>query len=74
VIFSPGPAQREAAVDFFLHAQEEWVSLEEVKAAAEAYWLAEHRTEEVKGHLERLKLDLGFPKGSLCEGCRGWAT
>jgi hypothetical protein len=74
VISSPDPTQQEAAVEFLLRAQKEWVSLPEAKAAAEAYRLAEHRTEEVKGHLDRLKLDLAFPKGSLCEGCKGWAT
>jgi hypothetical protein len=75
VIFSPDPTQREAAVEFLLRAQKEGVSLPEAKAAAQAYRLAEQQTEAVKEqHLDRLRLEIAFPKGSLCEGCRGWAT
>jgi hypothetical protein len=56
VISSPDPTQREAAIEFLLKTQEEFVSLPEAKATANAYQLAEHRTDEVRGHLDRLRL------------------
>lgn len=70
-IFSPDPAQREAAIAFLLKAQTEWVSLPEVEVAAEAYRQAEARTKQVKDHVERLRLAVGFPQGSTCYACRG---
>lgn len=74
VISSPDQAQREAAIEFLLRVQMEWVSLPEVGVAAEAYRQAEAKTSAVKGHVERLRLRVAFPPGSTCDACRGEAT
>jgi hypothetical protein len=72
IIWSPDAAQREAAVNYFLNKQDEWVSLPETQTAADAYRLVEEKTAEVKQHLERLELAQVFPRGSTCDGCKGW--
>lgn len=62
--------QREEAIEFFLKAQGEWVALPEARAAAEAYRKADQATGEVKGHIDRLRLAVAFPPGSVCDACR----
>jgi hypothetical protein len=74
IIWSPDANQREWAIEYFLNKQEEWVSMPETQAAADAYRLAEEKTAEVKRHLERLGLDQVFPRGTTCDGCKGWSV
>jgi hypothetical protein len=74
VVSSPDPAQRQAAVDFLLINQSLWASLPSAQAAEEAFRRAEAATGAVKQHLERLRLALAFPSGSVCDSCRDWAV
>ena len=66
---APKPGQCDKATDYFLKAQLEMKSLPEAKAAGEAYRFAELAIEEVKGHIDRLRLAVRFPTGSVCDGC-----
>ena len=63
------PDQCANATKYFLRKQEEMKSLPQAQAAGKAYRIAEAATEDVKGHIERLRLAVGFPLGSVCDGC-----
>ena len=66
------PEHREEPIDYFLEAQKDLMSLPEIRAAGEAYRSAEETTTVVKGHVERLRLAVDFPPGSVCDACREW--
>ena len=74
VIAAPNAALRGQAVDFLLQAQDKFVSIEEAQTAKVCYREGEQRTDELKRHLDRLRLARAFPAGTLCDGCRGWAS
>ena len=63
-------AQPEKAIDYFLRAQEQLESLPEVKTAGEVYRNAEQATEMVNDYVDRLRLAVTLPPGSLCDGCQ----
>ena len=71
VAFAHYDDQHKAAIKYFLKAQVDLVSLPESQRAAETYHAAGDATNVVKGHLDRLRLTVKFPPGSLCDGCRG---
>ena len=73
-IFAPDEIQRMQAITFIIKGQETMVQLPEANAAAEGYRLAETRVENVKRHIQRLRLVLGFPLGSECDGCENWVN
>ena len=65
------PEQQEASIEYFLTAQDGLRMLPQAQSASGAYRGAESAAKVVKGHIERLRLTLGFPAGSVCDGCRG---
>lgn len=73
VISGPDEGRHTRLIELLLKAQEEWTDLPEAGAAAEAYRLAEAATSEVRQQLDRLRLAVGFPTGSRCQGC-DWET
>jgi hypothetical protein len=73
VITAPDATLRERAVNFLLEAQKKLVSMEEAQAATDCYRKAEQKTEELKRHLDRLRLARVFPTGVYCDVCSGWA-
>ena len=64
--------QPEEAIKYFLKAQEELKSLPEARSAGEAYCSARKAAGFVVGHIDRHKLAVGFPPGSVCDGCQEW--
>lgn len=72
VIYAADKSERSKAIEFFLNAQSELISLPAAQASVDAYSLAERATNDVKSALERLGLAVGFPPGSSCDGCREW--
>ena len=70
VVYAPEEAQRELAIQFFVKAQEALACLPETLVAAEAFRKAEEKTVAVKAHIDRLKLAVGFPQGTVCDGCK----
>lgn len=78
---SNGPAisaseedQRDRAISFMVERQETMIPLSEARASAKGYRAVETRVENVKRHIQRLRLALGFPPGSKCDGCENWVS
>ena len=71
-IYAPDEGQRVRAINFIVEGQETMVQLPEASAAAEGYRTAEKGVENVKRHIQRLRLALGLPLGSECEACKNW--
>ena len=69
VISGPDEKRHEELVELLLKAQKEWTRLPEAGAAAEAYRRAEAAAAEVRQQVDRLRLAVGFPPGSRCDGC-----
>ena len=69
-ISSPDEVVRDGAINFLLDAQKSLVSLDAVVAATRAYSEAKVETGKVKEHVNRLRLDVAFPKGTTCDACR----
>ena len=74
VVYATGKSRLEKAIGFFLKSQEELTGVAEAQAAVKAYRRVESGTKALKGHIDRLRLAVAFPRGSLCNGCRAWAT
>ena len=70
VVYASEEAQREVAIQFFVKSQKELACLPETLVAAEAFRKAEEKTVAVKAHIDRLKLTVGFPQGTVCDGCK----
>ena len=66
--------QKDVAIEFILKAQEGLGDLPKAKPTADAYGEAERATREVKKHVERLRLAVGFPTGSVCDACSNWVS
>lgn len=73
VICAPEENRREEAITFFLKAQEELRYLPQAHSAVYVYRRVEEQTVVTKQQVERLRLTVGFPPGSVCDGCRDWA-
>ena len=65
--YTAGESGLEAAQ--FLKAQKEFDSLPQAEKAGKAFRIAEGATENVIGHIDRLRLAEIFPPGSVCSGC-----
>ena len=74
VILSLDSTQCEEAIDYFQNGQEGLRSLREAQAGAEAFRRAEDWTAAVMREVEMLRLSVGFPLGSVCDGCREWVN
>jgi len=79
--FGNGPAiswseegQRERAITFMIERQETMIHLPEAGTAVNSYRAVEKGVESVKSHIDRLRLALGFPTGSKCDGCENWVS
>ena len=70
VVYASEEAQREVAIQYFIKSQKELASLPETLVAAEAFRKAEEKTVAVQAHIDRLKLAVGFPQGTVCDGCK----
>ena len=69
VISSPDEKERELAIDFLLSAQEGLVPPRDFAKAVKACRLVEQATNDLKKHMELLKLGPAFPPGSSCSLC-----
>ena len=57
------------AINYLLDAQVSLVELTETRAARATYEEALSRTALVKKHSDRIRLEVAFPEGSICDGC-----
>jgi len=72
VVKAAGKARRQHAIEYLLSAQTESIPLAEESGAPGSYRAAEQSVEELRSHINRLRLAAGFPPGSICDGCRLW--
>lgn len=72
VLKTPDEARRQHAVDYLLWAQTGLTSLAEESGAPGTCHAAEQSVEDLRSHINRLRLAAGFPPGSTCDACRLW--
>lgn len=69
VVRSHDLSLRTLAINYLLDAQVSLVELTETRAARATYEEALSRTALVKKHSDRIRLEVAFPEGSICDGC-----
>lgn len=72
VLKTTDETRRQRAVDYLLWAQTGLMPLAEESGAPGTYRAAEQSVEDLRRHVNRLRLAAGFPPGSTCDGCRLW--